>query len=162
VTLVDITKSLPETLGGKGFTLQSDYVTTRFSKCNSIECPWQKKEYLWCLSKGFNWPFYKWLADEVWVYVIFEYDGCDVNNARLTLSPKSYSKWYNDKTVFNIFAKGGVSRIDENSGCSSCCERAAVVEFDVSLDIRYDFAKVDNLQWTVRLSGNGQIQITPH
>ena len=160
VSLVEVAKGATELLAGKGFTLQSDYVTTKFSKCKPNECPWKKKEVLQRLDSGYNWPFRGWLADEVWVLILFEYDGCDVNNARLTLSPKSFSKWYNDKALFSISAKGAASRITEASGCLVCCERAAVVEFDVYLDSRYDLVKADVLRWTVRLSGNGSVQIT--
>src|SRR5882762_1902929 len=82
VSLVEVAKGATELLAGKGFTLQSDYVTTKFSKCKPNECPWKKKEVLQRLDSGYNWPFRGWLADEVWVLILFEYDGCDVNNAR--------------------------------------------------------------------------------
>lgn len=156
----EIAKGLVESLGRKGYSLQSDAVTTHFSDCKSGVCSWKSKSELWLVMSGYNWPFRRWISDELYLMILFEYDGCDINNARLALSAKSHTAWYNDKATFSITAKGAASRLTAESGCPTCCKRAAIVEFDVTLDSKYDFVETNVQRWTVRLSANGDIQIT--
>lgn len=157
---VEIIKLPIEVLGGKGISLQSDHVSTSFFESSSDSCEWREKEELWVLESGFNWPFRGWLSDKVAVQVRFEYNGCDVNNARLNLSSKSFIKWYNDKASFQISATGAASRLRGPSGCTAGCEGSAIVEFDVALAANYDFVQTYNRFWTVRIVADGTVHVT--
>jgi hypothetical protein len=103
ISPIEIVKLPLEVLGGKGISLQSDHVSTSFFESASDPCQWHEKDEVWVIESGYNWPFRHWLADKVAVHVRFEYNGCDVNNAWLTLSSTSFIKWYNDKASLDEY-----------------------------------------------------------
>lgn len=155
---VEIVKLPMQLLGGKGISLQSERVSTSFFESRSDGCEWREKEEFWVLESGFNWPFRGWLSDKVAVYVRFLYNGCDVSNARLHLSSKSFIKWYNDKASFQISATGLASKLRGPSGCREGCEGSTIVEFDVALVANFDFVRTHNRFWTVRIVADGTVQ----
>ena len=156
---VEIVKGATEVFGDKGISLKSDHVSTSFFPCNTEQCEWRSETKLWRVHTGFNWPVRRWLAYDLWILVLFEHNGCDINNARLALSPKSFNKWYNDKAKFQLSAEGAASKLNGSSGCKQCCQASAVVDFDVSLVASYDFVRTDNMFWTVRIHGDGTVKI---
>jgi hypothetical protein len=155
---VEIVKLPLEVLGGKGISLQSDHASTSFFESASDRCQWHEKDEIWVIECGYNWPFRHWLADKVAVHVRFEYNGCDINNARLTLSSTSFIKWYNDKASFQISATGAASKLRAPSGCTEGCEGSVVVEFDVALAASYDFVQTGNRFWTASIGANGTVE----
>jgi hypothetical protein len=156
--VIEVIKGVAESFSGKSMTLKSDRVSSRVHKCAKGLCKWQTKREDWLINRRKNWPFRSWFAAEVWVQIVFEYDGCDVHNARLVPSSKSYSRWYNDKSTFDIVAEGALSKIADTTGCRDCCEEAAVVEFDVTLNIMCDYIRTDQQYFQVTLSGNGSVK----
>jgi hypothetical protein len=156
--VVEVIKGVAESFSGKSMTLKSDRISPKVHNCAKGLCPWQKKREDWLIHRRKNWPFKSWYAAEVWVQIAFEYDGCDIHNARLLPSSKSYSRWYNDKSTFDIVAEGKLSKITDKTGCKECCEESAMVEFDVTLNLMCDYVRTDQLYFQVTLSGNGSIQ----
>jgi hypothetical protein len=156
---VEIVKGVTEVFGDKGISFKTDYVSTSFSQCNPEQCGWRAVSRIWRVHSGYNWPLRRWLAYDLWILVLFEHNGCDIHNARLVLSPKSFNKWYNDKAKFQFSAEGAASKLNGSSGCEQCCKASAIVDFDVSLAINYDFVKTDNMLWTVSIHGDGTVKI---
>src|SRR5215213_9538683 len=91
-----------EILSGKSIRLTSERAFTNFHECSPSECPWKRVEHEWVLVEARNGPFKKWLAAKVILIVAFEYNGCDIANARCVLSPLSFVRWYADRTKYVI------------------------------------------------------------
>jgi hypothetical protein len=158
-SVFEVIKGVAEAFSGKSMTLTSDRVSTRLHKCNKKECPWQQQNLECRLIRKYNWPFKSWGAAELWVRVLFEYDGCDVHNARLVPCSKSYNKWYNDKSTFVVVATGALSKFTRPSGCKACCTEAALITFDVAVDVLSDYLRTQQRFFEVTIAADGFVGV---
>ncbi len=157
---VDVVKGLIEVFKDKGISVQSDRVSTNQYPCAPNKCPWSRTDYLWKMDETVNWPFRSWRAAEIYARIVFEYNGCDINDAHLEGSSRSYSRWYNDSAKFEIIARGGASRQQaKNTGCAACCSNASIIRFDVSLVVKWDIARIDERVWAVEISADDHVTI---
>jgi hypothetical protein len=157
---VSIVKGVVEAFAGKGVALTTDAVSTDVHKC-SDNCPWYYREREWILCEAANAGFshWHWLAARIIVVIAFEWNGCDVNNARFRISPKTFNKWYNDSAKYEVTARGAGSKLSASSGCPECCGSSACVEFDIHLSQSWDWMRTAVDSWRVRICGDGSVSI---
>lgn len=159
-TGVTVVKGVRDALSGKGVELTSDRVSTNLHQCKDEQCPYTRARRSWSVVRTRNWPFRNWYAAQVIVNVVFEYNGCDVNNSRIVLSNRTFNSWYNDGAKYVLTAKGGASRIPGESGCAECCQQSACVEFDVQLSQTWDFVRYATRSWSLRICGDGNVSVS--
>ncbi len=146
-------------LSGKRISLISDTVTTTLYTCQPAHnCVWKKKRISWTIAQSFFLPKKNWCVAELRVFVEFEYNGCDINIARLTLAPESFVSWYNDRSTYALTAKGHSSKITGKSGCPGCCRQSACVIFDVEVEATFDFVRIGVDSWEVSIFGDGDFR----
>jgi len=155
---VEIVRGVVEAFSGKGVVLSTDTVSADAFRCPA-ECRWQSREREWILYTVNVAGFPRWLAARVALLVTFEYDGCNVHNARFRFSSKTLNRWYNDSAKYEVTARGAVSRIKGNSGCKACCSESMCVEFDVQLARSWDWVRTAVDSWRVRICGDGSVTI---
>lgn len=155
-----IVKGAVEAFAGKGVTIDADPASAVLHNC-SHNCPWYYREQEFTLLEVANIGFsrWQWLAARIIVLISFEWNGCDVNNARVRISPKTFNKWYNDSAKYEITAKGAVSKIGGPSGCQECCGSSSCVEFDVQLNRSWDWMRTAVDSWRIRICGDGSASI---
>lgn len=158
-SVLEVIKGVAEAFSGKSMTLTSDRVSTRLYKCDKKKCPWQQQSIECRLIRKYNWPIKSWGAAELWVRVVFEYDGCDIHNARLVPCSKSYNKWYNDKSTFAVNATGALSKMTRPTGCKECCDEAAVIKYDVTVDVLSDYVRNDQRFFEVTIAADGFVDV---
>lgn len=161
---IEIISGIKDALSGKGITLFTDKVSAVIHNClPTSNCEWKEKDVIWSVESGYMYmsPFRNWKVAKLDIYISFEHNGCDVNNARLRLSTKNYISWYNDRTTLSVKATGNVSKISGASGCPKCCTKSTCVIFDVQIDTAWDFVRVKGESWQVRICGDGNVDIKP-
>jgi len=156
---VTILKGLGEAFTGKGVTLTSDAVSTNVHNCAGDVCPWHYREQEWVLLEVANWPFRRWVAAKIVLLVAFEYNGCDLTNARCRLASKTFNRWYNDGAKYTVTATGGASKIAGLSGCPNCDASSTCVEFDVQLNRSWDWIRTAGDSWRLRICGDGTMTV---
>ena len=158
-SVLEVIKGAAEAFSGKSMTLTSDRVSTRLNKCDKKQCPWAQESVETRLIRKYNWPFKSWGAAELWVRVLFEFDGCDIHNARLVPCGKSYNKWYNDKSTFEAVATGAMSKFTRPTGCAACCSEAAVIKFDVTVNVLSDYVRTQQRFFEVTIAADGFVSV---
>ncbi len=156
-TGISIIKGVTDALSGKRISLTSDHVSTDFYKCDTTKCQWKEKDEPWLISSANMWPIKRWRVAELHVYISFEYNGCDINNARLRLANETFMKWYNDRATYKVAAQGSASRLRGDSGCPKCCSQSACVVFDVQIAATWDFIRSGVESYEVKICGDGSV-----
>jgi hypothetical protein len=152
-------KGAVEAFGGKGVTITPNSKSTNIHNCEN--CPWKFHEREWVALTAAMLGFsrWNWLAAKIVLTIAFEYNGCDVNNARVRVSEKTFNKWFNDSARYDIKVSGEVSKLLGESGCPDCCGRSACVEFDVDIDRSCDWVRTKTYSWRLRICGDGSVAI---
>jgi hypothetical protein len=154
-----IVKGIVDTFSGKGISLTTEKVSTAEHSCDSHQCAWKSREHTWVACRGTVPPFRGLLGARIVLVIAFEYNGCDINNARLRISDRSFNKWWNDSAKYVITATGGLSKIAGPTGCPECCVSSTCVEFDVDINIAFDWTSTDRISQVVRICGDGSVNI---
>lgn len=124
--------------------------------CSEHDCSLKRIEREILLLTSCNLWFDNWIASEVWIRVVAEVDGCNVLNARILPSSKSYIAWYIPRKYTIIANKVSISNIPAGfSGCEDCCELAKCIEFDLSCSTQSWIGNDVSVSVIVRLCGNG-------
>jgi hypothetical protein len=154
-------KEIASALAGKGVTLNT-YILGTDDSHHCANCVWRYCEEEWTLYKAILTGFPPWnvLAAQIILVIAFEYNGCDVNNARFLISSKTFNRWYNDSAKYRITAAGGPSKLTAASGCPQCCGKSACVDFDVHLASSWDWIRSTGHSWQVRICGDGTVTKT--
>ncbi len=153
----ELGEKLAKAFSGKGVHLSSNAVSVEHHDCE--DCRWQQREYEWDLCQVNVFGFSRWLAARIVVLVSFEFDGCNVHNARCRISSKTLNRWYNDSAKYEIRANGAESKLTGPTGCEKCCSKSSCVEFDVELSRSWDWVRTAVDSWRVRICGDGSVTI---
>lgn len=150
-----IIRDVKQVFGGKGFSLTSDHVTTKL--CKPCKCEWKKKIHI--IHVHYSRVFITNIrCSQLDLAVIFEYNGCDLNDAHIAISTSSFISWYMDSTTYSLSAKGSESKLEGKSGCPACCDKSKQIVFEIALTFTTDWGvTVVPATIEVTISGDGTV-----
>lgn len=145
--------------GGFVWEILSTPLSTNID-CSDCDCSVKRIDREIKLVSSCNLWFDNWIASEVWIRLIAEIDGCNVKNARILPSSKSYIAWYIPRKYTINLNRANISAIAASfSGCENCCELAKCIDFDVTCSAQSWIGNDVSLSVIIRLCGNGIMQI---
>ncbi len=162
-TVVQIVTGIVQELMDGRIRIKSDHVSTNHHDCNRETCAWKSKEVrILTLQQrviGFG-----GVRSQFVLVTKFEYNGCDVNNARIALGGSGrFGNFigFLSGMEYDASATAGASQIRSTpSGCERCCKEASCVEFDLTV---YASGALTfgggTTPYTVRVCGNGNVTI---
>ena len=128
-TVVQIVTGIVQELMDGRIRIKSDHVSTNHHDCNRETCAWKSKEVrILTLQQrviGFG-----GVRSQFVLVTKFEYNGCDVNNARIALGGSGrFGNFigFLSGMEYDASATAGASQIRSTpSGCERCCKEAAI------------------------------------
>lgn len=158
--VISIIQGAWEYFSGGDIAIKSDRVTTNEHKCNRETCPWRSKAVR-VLTLEQRVVGIGWVRSRLELIARFEYNGCDVNNARITLGRRSFIGFLSGAS-YSATATGGASQIRGRSGCEQCCDASSCVEFDLVVYASGALTIGGGARpYTIRICGDGTVRRSP-
>jgi hypothetical protein len=150
-----IAHEVREGLKDKKFEINDEPPVSTEGECPE-ECRTRHKVYTWLAHESvdlilrFHWS-------ELYLGVYWEYDGCNVENAYIFVSTKSYIRWLADSDSYTIKVRGEVtSEVSDSTGCAQCCKYAKCVVFHIDVTFNADWGTVTSVgHFIVTVCGEG-------
>jgi hypothetical protein len=125
---------------GKGINYSAmPHLEAGQSDCRESGCKYRHISKQWLFGWVEHWAISSWHHSELWLTIVAAVDGCNVRQANIYVSGKSFIKVYADQVVWNVSVIGCESVDMGVSDCRDCCIEAACVDFDVLVNLDYNF-----------------------
>ena len=159
-TVLQIVSGLLEQLAAGDITLRSDRASTNLFNCNRETCSWQERSVL-VYTDQIRILIFGGRRARLELFLRFEFNGCDVNDARIVLGSNSFVGFLSG-AEFHVEARAGASQVRGPSGCADCCPQSACVNFDivVSSDAALTFG-TGSTPFSIRVCGDGNFILIP-
>jgi hypothetical protein len=155
-TAKEIAQQVREGLKDKNFELVCVPETLSTEGTCPETCPSQHKTYIWKAHEAVDLIFrFSWM--ELYLGVYWVYDGCNVKNAYIFVSTKSFIRWLADSSSYKIKVRGETTTEKSSmTGCKDCCDKAKCVVFHVDVTATADWGtNVSVGHFIVTLCGEG-------